>query len=70
MLFLVSKTDMRNSANDNIKTCCWKLIGDTLPNLKYHFGYILKSFNLKSSRVDPRNFQLIILGSNTDIKVK
>ena len=70
MLVLVSETDMRNFANDNIKTCRWKLSGDTLPHLKYDFECILKRLNLKSLRVDPRNFQLILLGSNTDIKVK
>ena len=70
MLFLVSKTEMRYFANDNIKTCCWKLLDDTLRNHKYDLGYSLKRFNLNSLRLDPRKFQFIILGSSTDIKVK
>ena len=68
MLFFVSKADMRNFGNDNIKRCCRKLLGDTLPNLKYDLEYISKKVQIKFIKTRSRNFQLTILGCKQILK--
>ena len=72
MLFFVSRSDICNFANDNTVSSCGEVIGNTLLNLKFDLGHILKWFKINSLKPNPGKFQFMIqhdLGTNTDIKV-
>ena len=70
MLFFVSKSDMYNFADDNTISSCGKMLGDMLQNIKLDLGHILKWFKVNSLNLNPGKFQFMILGTNTDIKIK
>ena len=44
MLFLFTKSDICNFADDSTLSSCEKILGDMMPNLKFDFGHILKLF--------------------------
>ena len=69
MIFLVSKSNICNFTNDNTVSSCGKIIGNTLLNLKFDLGHILKWFKINSLKPNPGKFQFMTLGTNTDIKV-
>ena len=50
-------------------TFCGKILGDTLHNLKFDLGHILKWFRVNSLKPNSGKFQFMILGTNTDIKI-
>ena len=49
---------------------CGKILCNILHNLKFDIEYNLKWFKLNSLKPNPGKFHVIILGTNTDIKVK
>ena len=69
MIFFVSKSDIRNFADDNTLSSCGKMLGDILYNLKFDLGRILKWFKVNSLKSNPSKFQFMILRTNSDIKM-
>ena len=69
MLFLFTKSDICNFADDSTLSSCEKILGDMMPNLKFDFGHILKLFQVNSLKPNAGKFQFMILGTNTSIKV-
>ena len=69
MLFFVPKPGICNFADDNTLSYCWKILRDILHKPKFDLGHILKWFKVNSLKPNPGKFQLMILGTNTGIKL-
>ena len=70
MFLFVSEADICKFADDNTTSSFWKVLSDTLRNLKFDSGRVLKQFKVNSLKPNPGKFQFMILRANTGNKLK
>ena len=62
MFFSITKSEVRNSADDNTLYSCNKNLGHVFSNLKYDLRNVLDWFEINSMKTNPGKFQFMVLG--------
>jgi hypothetical protein len=62
LLFVISKTDMCNFADDNSLFSCAKTLNEVVSNLKFDIANVLEWFSLNLLKPNPSKFQMLVIG--------